>query len=113
MFKRIKSKCFFFEGKKLYKLDECSSYCELMPEEEKALEKLQQYLKNNSLTVLCTFNGWDNFLNRTILTGNVNSFINYIKDFVKNFPSEMYHLTDSGDLRVATINSVNRKGRLY
>ncbi len=103
MFKRKKEPCFFFEGKKLTKLDECTVYCPLMPEEEEAWKKLKQYLKENSLTVWCTFNSWDNFLNRTILTGNVHNFINYLENFAKRFPSEMYHLTDSGDLRVATI----------
>lgn len=108
MFKRKKETCFFFEGKKLVKLDECKAYCVLMPEEEEAWKKLKQYLEDNLLTVWCTFNGWDNFLNRTILTGNVYNFINYLEGFVKRFPSEMYHLTDEGVLRIAT-----RKGRLY
>lgn len=103
MFKRKKGPCFFFEGKRINKLNEFTAYCALMPEEEESWEKLKQYLKNSSLTVWCTFNGWDNFLNRTILTGNVHNFINYLEDFAKRFPSEMYHLTDSGDLRIATI----------
>ena len=74
-----------------------------MPEEEKAWKELKQYLKENSLTVWCTFNGWDNFLNRTIFTGNVHDFITYLEIFTKRFPSEMYHLTDSGDLKLATV----------
>ena len=103
MFKRKKEPSFFFEGEKLTKLDECIVYCILMPEEKEAWKKLKQYLKENSITVWCTFIGWDNFLNRTILTGYVHNFINYLENFVKRFPSEMYHLTDSGELRVATI----------
>lgn len=104
MFKRKKESCFYFEGQKVHKLDEYTSPCALMPEEEEAWKKLKQYLKNNSLTVWCTFNGWDYFLNRTILTGNVLNFINYLENFVKRFPSDMYHLTDSGELRIATLH---------
>lgn len=103
MFKRKKEPSFFFEGKKLTKLEECAVYCPLMSEEKKAWEDLKQYLKGNSFTVWCTFNSWDNFLNYTILTGNVYNFINYLENFSKKFPSEMYHLTDNGELRVATI----------
>ena len=103
MFKRKKEPCFFFEEKKLTKLDECTVFCPLMPAEEEAWKELKQYLKENSFTVWCTFTGWDNFLNKTILTGNVHNFINYFENFAKKFPSEMYHLTDSGDLRIATI----------
>ena len=106
--KRKKDPCFFFEGKKLTKLDECTVYCSLMPEEEVAWKTLRHYLKENSLTVLCTLNGWDSFLNRTILTGNVPDFINYLENFTKIFPSDLYHLTDTGDLRIA-----KREGRLY
>ena len=94
---------FFFEGEILNQLDEYTAPCILFPEEEKEWEKLKQYLRNNSLTVLCTFYGWDNFLNQIILTGNVYKFINYLENFVKMFPSKIYHLTDSGDLRIATI----------
>lgn len=74
-----------------------------MSEEENAWNELKQYLKNNSLTVWCTFMGWDNFLNRTILTGNVHKFKNFLERYVKKNPSEMYHLTDSGRLNIATI----------
>ncbi len=74
-----------------------------MPEEEAAWEKLKQYLKNNSLTVWCAFDGWDNFLNTIIFKGNVDSFISYLDNFTKRFPSKMYHLTDGGDLRIAII----------
>lgn len=103
MFKRKKETSFLFEGKKLTKLEECVVYCALMREEDDAWEELKQYLKKNSLSVWCTFNGWDNFLNRIILTGNVHNFINYLQDFVKRFPSDMYHLTDSGKLAIATV----------
>lgn len=102
MFKRKKIFHFFFEGVMLNKLEEYT-YCALMPEEEEAWKKLKQYLKNNSLLVWCTLNGWDNFLNNTLLTGNVDNFINYLENLNKSFPSKMYHLTDNGMLRIAKV----------
>ena len=92
-----------FEGKQLHKLDECTPFCAIFSEEKKQFEELKEYLKKHSLTVLCSEYGWDKFLNSTLLTGNVPNFINYLDDFVKHFPSEIYHLTDSGDLKTATI----------
>ena len=103
MFKRKKESCFFFEGKKLDKLDECTAHCALMSEEEEAWEKLKEHLVSNKISVWCTFYGWDNFLNRTILTGNIDKFINYLDNFVKEHSAEYYHLTDGGELRVAKI----------
>lgn len=94
---------YYFEGKGLFKFDECGPCCALMPEEEKSWEKLKQHLRDNSITVWCTFTGWDNFLNRTIFTGNVDSFIEYLDWVVEKFPSDMYHLTDGGELRKAEV----------
>ena len=93
---------YYFEGQELFKLDECVA-CILMPEEVKSWEKLKQHLRDNSITVLCTFIGWDNFLNRIIFTGNVDHFIDYLDGFVEKFPSDMYHLTDGGELRRAEV----------
>ena len=103
MFKRKKKPTFSYEGKKITKLEECTVYCALMSEEEKAWEKLKKHLVTKKLSVWCTLNGWDNFLNRTILTGNVDKIINYLDNFVKEHQAEHYHLTDSGELRVAKI----------
>lgn len=100
--KRKQKARYYFEDQELFKLDECT-YCALMPEEEKAWEELKQHLKDNSISVWCTFYGWDNFLNRTIFTGNVHKFINYLDSFVEKFPSHMYHLTDGGELRRAIV----------
>ena len=93
----------YFEGHQVGRLDNFKVPCVLSANDERALEQLRKYLKDNSVVVWCTDLGWDIFLNRTLFTGNVMRFIEQIKDFVMNHPSEMYFLTDSGDLTIAII----------
>ena len=103
MEKRQKEQSFIFEGEQLTALHECHPCCALFSDEEKAWGELKQYLEQQPFVVWCTFIGWDNFLNRTILTGKVPNFMKYLKGFVQRFPADMYHLTDGGILNTAKV----------
>lgn len=64
--------------------------------------ELKSFLSRQKYIVLCSKRGFDNFVEETIRTGNVGLFKFSLQKFARNWPRKAYHLTDSGNLNVAT-----------
>ncbi|MBR1540193.1 MAG: hypothetical protein IJ629_03345 [Clostridia bacterium] len=101
--KRQEGPRYSYKGERVVILQNCVPHCPLMPDEEENWNKLKQFLEGKPYKILCTFRGWDNFLNRTILTGNIPQFMNHMEKVAKRCPNDLYHLTDGGKINTVTV----------
>ena len=66
------------------------SFVAFMPHEKEAYERLVKAIEENDIVLYCSDTAWDNFLNRTALTGRTDIFRGQMLEYVNDNPSEVY-----------------------
>lgn len=89
----------FINGKTLFALHRKEPPNDLTPKQQKAWNRLKQYLENKPFTVWCTAASWEYFLNKTLYAGNMSSFIEDLEREVNYSHSDMYYLTEKGKIQ--------------
>lgn len=95
--KRIKEPNYTCNGKKVYMM-QYYPLGFLIENQKRDWNKLVNFLNNNTIKIYCTYNSLDNFANNTLATGHIDDFINYVSQFCKEHPSDIYCLNEAGDL---------------
>jgi len=93
----------FYYGKEELRPLQDYQYPNLFGEEKHEWDEFKTWLCMQKYTVLCSKIGFDNFLNGTIMEGDIGLFKYSLQKFAKNWPRKMYHLTDSGNLNTVSV----------
>ena len=84
---------FFFDEVTLIALHVCEPDHELTPQQDKAWNKLKEFLRKQTYTILCTRQGFQNFITYIIERDRETKFFGELREKRKEFQGDLY-LTD-------------------